>query len=59
MEPHRIQNVLDEGAVIPEAMEVICYWGSRTIAGLLLMPATRHNVLHLNEALRIRKMLWK
>jgi hypothetical protein len=59
VEPHRIQNVLDEGAVIPEAMEIIRYWGSRTIAGLLLMPATRHNVLHLNEALRIRKMLWK
>jgi hypothetical protein len=55
--PHRIQNVLDEGAVIPEAMEVINYWGSRTIAGLLLMPATRHNVLHLNEALRIKQIL--
>ncbi|MCK7505723.1 MAG: hypothetical protein MZV70_17670 [Desulfobacterales bacterium] len=27
VEPHRIQNVLDEGAVIPEAMEVIRYWG--------------------------------
>ena len=59
VEPHRIQNVLDEGAVIPEAMEVINYWGTRTIAGLLLMPATRHNVLHLNEALRIRQTLLK
>lgn len=57
--PARLQQVLDEGAVISEAMEVINYWGTRTIAGLLLMPATRHNILHLNEALRIRQELPK
>jgi hypothetical protein len=53
----RLQKVLAEGAVLPEAMEVIKYWGSRTIAGLLLMPATRHNLLHLNEALRVKQKL--
>jgi hypothetical protein len=53
----RLQKVLTEGAVIPEAMEVVNYWGSRTIAGLLLMPATRHNLLHLNEALRVKQKL--
>jgi hypothetical protein len=55
--PFRLQKVLAEGAVIPEAMEVVNYWGSRTIAGLLLMPATRHNLLHLNEALRVKQKL--
>ncbi|NJC98542.1 MAG: hypothetical protein C3F07_04760 [Anaerolineales bacterium] len=59
VEPERIQKVRQEGAVIEEAMEVINYWNTRTIAGLLLMPATRHNILHLNEALRIRKQLLK
>ena len=57
--PIRLQKVLAEGAVIPEAMEVVNYWGSRTIAGLLLMPATRHNLLHLNEALRVKQKLSK
>jgi hypothetical protein len=57
--PIRLQKVLTEGAVIPEAMEVVNYWGSRTIAGLLLMPATRHNLLHLNEALRVKQKLSK
>lgn len=57
--PIRLQNVLDEGAVIPEAMEIIRYWGSKTIAGLLLMPPTRHCILHWNEAERIRKQLMK
>ena len=53
----RIQKVMKEGAVLPEAMEIINYWSSKTIAGLLLMPATRHCILHLNEAERIRKRL--
>jgi hypothetical protein len=55
--PQRLQKVLAEGAVIPDAMEIVNYWGSRTIAGLLLMPATRHNLLHLNEALRVKQKL--
>jgi hypothetical protein len=51
----RLQKVLDVGAVTKEAIEIVNYWGKRTIAGLLLMPPTRHNFLHLNEALRIKQ----
>jgi hypothetical protein len=32
-------------------------WSKRTVAGLLPMPPTRHNFLHLNEALRIKQKL--
>lgn len=53
IESSRLQRVLDEGAVVKEAMGVIEYWGSKTIAGLLLMPATRHNFVHLNESMRL------
>jgi hypothetical protein len=52
--PDRLQRVSDEGAVIPAAQEVIDYWGRRTIAGLLLMPASRHILIHLNEAMEIK-----
>jgi hypothetical protein len=55
----RLQKVLDEGAVIKDAIEIVNYWGKRTIAGLLLMPPTRHNFLHLNEAFRIKNKLHK
>ena len=44
-----------EGAVAKEARDLIDYWGKRRIAGLLLMPATRHNLVHLNEALRLKR----
>ena len=50
----RLQLALDEGAVLPEAQGLIDYWGRRTIAGLLLMPPTRHNFIHLNEAQRLK-----
>lgn len=54
VDPFRLQKVRQEGAVVEEASGLIDYWGKRTIAGLLLMPATRHNLVHLNEALRLK-----
>jgi hypothetical protein len=50
----RLQKVMEQGALLPEAIEILNYWSKRTITGLLLMPPTRHNFLHLNEALRIK-----
>ena len=55
--PKRIEQVLIESSVLEEAMEIVVYWSKRTVAGLLLMPPTRHNFLHLNEALRIKQKL--
>ena len=53
--PVHIQLVMDQGAVVPEAWGITDYWANRTIAGLLLMPPTRHNMIHINQALRIKK----
>jgi hypothetical protein len=49
--PERLQRVANEGAVVEAAQGLIDYWGKRTVAGLLLMPPTRHNFVHLNEAI--------
>lgn len=54
VDPCRLQQVMDEGAVVEAASGLLEYWGRRNIAGLLLMPATRHNIVHLNEALQIK-----
>ena len=35
------------------------YWGGKTFAGQLLMPATRHNFVHLNKAMRVKQKLQK
>jgi hypothetical protein len=50
----RIARVLAEGAVLPSEGWLTDYWGGLTIAGLLLMPPTRHNFVHLNEAMRAK-----
>jgi uncharacterized damage-inducible protein DinB len=55
VDPDRLQRVRDEGAVVDAANAVIVYWSKRDIAGLLLMPPTRHAFLHLNEALRLKR----
>jgi hypothetical protein len=55
VEPHRIEQLRINGAVVEEASELLDYWSKRNIAGLLLMPATRHNLVHLNESLRLKE----
>jgi hypothetical protein len=55
----RLEKVRLAGAVASSAPEVLEYWGKKTISGLLLMPATRHCMLHLNEALRIKYCLFR
>lgn len=54
VDPARLDQVMDEGGVVEEARWLINYWGKRDIAGLLLMPATRHNLVHLNECFRLK-----
>ena len=55
VDPSRLQQVLDEGAVVEAARDIVEYWSRRHIAGLLLMPPTRHNFIHLNEAWRLKQ----
>lgn len=57
--PDRLQRLLDEGALFPKSQEVLDYWSRLTVAGLLLMPPTRHNLVHLNEALTLKRKLRK
>ena len=53
--PERLQKLLENGSVSPEATGLLKYWGNLTIAGLLLMPPTRHCLVHLNEALKVKR----
>lgn len=59
VKPEDIRRLFDDGAVVEEARGIAEYWSRRNTAGLLLMPATRHNLVHLNEARIIVKKLKK
>lgn len=54
VDPLRLERIVPEGWVLPEAGEVINYWSGLDIAGFLLMPPTRHSFIHLNEASQIK-----
>lgn len=55
----RIQRLFEEGAVLQEASGIADYWSNKTVGGLVLMPATRHHLLHLNKCARIKQKLQK
>jgi hypothetical protein len=57
VDPADLERVLNEGAVVESTHWLIDYWGKKSIVGLLLMPPTRHNFIHLNEALRLKQKL--
>lgn len=59
MEAARLQRVLDEGAVlnVEGANWLINFWGRKNVAGILLMPVTRHHMVHINESMRLKKKM--
>ena len=52
----RLNRLAREGAVGEKAAWLLEYWGGKAASNLLLMPATRHCFVHLNE---VRHMLSK
>ncbi|WP_042150027.1 DinB family protein [Paucisalibacillus sp. EB02] len=59
VEAKRIKRLFDEDAVLQQSQWLAEYWSKKTIAGLVLMPATRHNFLHINKCIRIKEKLQK
>ena len=57
VQPDRLERLILEGAVLPEAEGLVEYWGRRVNYELLLMPPTRHLMVHLNEARSIKEKI--
>ncbi len=57
VDPARLEKMTSEGVIRIEAGGLLEYWGGLTIAGLLLMPPTRHAFVHWTEALRIKQKI--
>ena len=48
-----LRKIFDIGAVSKNdaASWLVDFWGKKNVAGILLMPVTRHHVVHINESL--------
>lgn len=53
----QLQRILDEGAVkdVESANWLIDFWGKKNTAGIILMPGTRHNMIHISESMKAKK----
>lgn len=49
--PADLERILNEGGVTKqeESVWLLDFWGKKDVAGILLMPPTRHTMLHLND----------
>lgn len=59
VEQNRIKRLFEEDAVMPRSQWLAEYWSKKNVAGLILMPGTRHIFLHLNKCVRIKEKLLK
>lgn len=56
-EKYQIERILSEKSVLehPDSIWLLDYWQNKNIGGLLMMPLTRHQMVHLNDCLDIIK----
>jgi hypothetical protein len=52
-----LEKAVKVGAVAnhEDAIWLIDFWRKKTVAGILLMPATRHHLVHINESMEAKK----
>ncbi len=41
----------------PDAIWLLDFWGRKTVAGIIQMPITRHQIVHLNDSVRLKKRI--
>lgn len=57
--PDAISRILREGGVTEQADSIwlLDFWGKKDVAGIILMPLTRHQTLHLNDCCKWKKII--
>lgn len=60
-EDRQLQKIFDIGAVSKDkaASWLVEFWGRKNVAGILLMPVTRHHLVHINESLNAKSKAGK
>ncbi len=57
----QLARLLNEGVLVndPESLWLFDYWKEKTIVGLLLMPITRHQLVHIHDSFKIKQKYGK
>jgi len=57
VEKDQLEKIKLNGGVIsdPKSVWLLDFWGKKNVLGLIMMPITRHQVVHLNDCFRIKQ----
>lgn len=57
----QLERIVKEKVLTKEKNSIwlLEFWGNKTIAGLLTMPITRHQMVHINDSFKIKQMYKK
>ena len=52
-----LEKILNEKGVTehPDSIWLLNFWGRKDVAGIILMPITRHQIVHINESFSIKQ----
>lgn len=56
-----LARIRTEGGVTeaPDSLWLLDFWGKKDVAGILQMPITRHQIVHLNDSLKLKDKIRK
>ncbi|MDR2043672.1 MAG: DinB family protein [Clostridium sp.] len=59
MKPESVQRILAEGGVTEhkDSIWLLDFWGKKNVAGILLMPITRHQIMHISHCFKLKNRL--
>lgn len=59
VKPECLARIRNEHGVTehPDSIWLLDFWGKKDVAGMILMPITRHQLVHINEGLHIKEAI--
>jgi ABC-type Fe3+/spermidine/putrescine transport system ATPase subunit len=57
VKPEQLEKIKQNGGVVndPKSIWLLDFWGKKNILGLIMMPITRHQIVHLNDCFKIKE----
>lgn len=53
------EKILNDGGVLnhPDSIWLLDFWGKKDVAGIILMPLTRHQIVHINDCFNLKQKI--
>jgi hypothetical protein len=50
----QLEKIKQNNGIVNESMWLLDFWGKKNILGLIMMPITRHQIIHINDCFKIK-----